>query len=344
MKFGMLVNTQAPPDGSRMPTLYQEVLAEAKLADDAGFDTICVPEHHMVPDGYLPAPLMLLAAVAARTDRIRLGTSIMQLPEWHPVHVAEEIAVLDNLAPGRVSLGMGLNLVERELNLFGVERKGVTTRFTEQIEIMRRAWSDQTFSFDGEFFQLDEVNITPKPVAPPRLWIGGMSEPAIKRAGRLATGWVSDPLHALAVMKRWSDLYRDAAAEHGNSDATEVVLVRDGWVSHDPKEVRDTWWPTIQNYHLFYKRLGVFDSGRFNTELEPDMLTITEDEWTYDRIGPNRLIAGSPEEVIADIERYRDQTGCSLIVFAFRHAAGPTHEQTMRCIELFGKEVIPHFN
>ena len=100
MKFGMLVNTQAPPDGSRIPELYQEILAEAVLAEAVGFESVLVPEHHLMPDGYLPQPLVMLAAIAARTSTIRLGTGIMHLPERDPIHVAEEVAVLDNLSLG----------------------------------------------------------------------------------------------------------------------------------------------------------------------------------------------------------------------------------------------------
>lgn len=347
MKFGMLVNTQNPPAGENMPRLYDEILAEAELADKVGFDLLTVPEHHMIPDGYLPAPLLLLSAIASRTRNIRLGTSIMHLPEWHPIHVAEEVAVLDNLSRGRVSLGVGLNLVETELNLFGITRQRIGKRFTESMEILRKAWSGETFSFDGEFYKLNDVNITPKPAQKqPPIWIGAMSDLTLRRAGRLGAGWISDPLHSIDVMQAWSEVYLDSAAEHGNSDESEVVLIRDGWVSHDPEEVRDVWWPTIRDYHLFYKGLGVFnsDSGRFNTKLDSALATESDDQWTFDRIGPNRLIAGSPKEVIADIERYREATGCTTIVFAFRHGTGPSHEQTMRCIELFGKEIIPHFN
>ncbi len=93
----MLVNTQDPPDGRNMPQLYKEILREAELAEEFGFDSVFVPEHHMMPDGYLPAPQVLLGAIAARTSHIRLGTSILQLPEWHPINVAEAWAVLDNL-------------------------------------------------------------------------------------------------------------------------------------------------------------------------------------------------------------------------------------------------------
>lgn len=347
MKFGMLVNTQCPPDGSGMPRLYDEVLAEAELADEVGFNLLTVPEHHMVPDGYLPAPLLFLAAIAARTRNIRLGTSIMHLPEWHPIHVAEEVAVLDNLSKGRVSLGVGLNLVEAELNLFGIPRAKIVRRFNESVEVLRKAWSQEAFSYDGEIFSFNEVNVTPKPVqTSPPIWTGAMSDVALKRAARLGTGWISDPLHSIAVMKEWAGIYQGAVEEYGTHETAEIVLIRDGWVSNSAQEVRDVWWPTIRNYHLFYKGLGVFDSdtGRFNTALDPALATRSDDEWTFDRIAPDRLVAGSPERVIEDIERYREATGCTTMVFAFRHASGPDHEATKRCIRLFGEKVIPHFS
>ncbi len=345
MKFGMLVNTQDPPDGARIAALYDEILEEAELAEAMGFDAVFVPEHHMMPDGYLSAPLILLAAIAARTRRLRVGTSILQLPEWHPIHVAEEVAVLDNLSKGRVILGVGLNLVEEEFRLFGIERRGVARRFVEQIEILRRAWSGEPFSFEGEFFTLRDVRITPRVVQRPHppLWIGAMSEPALRRAGRLGTGWISDPLHVLPVMKAWAEIYRHSAIEHGHADRIEVVLIRDGWVSRDPEEIRELWWPTVREYHLFYKHLGFFESGRFNAQWEPWVRTAGDEEWTYERVAPNRVIAGTPDEVIAEIERYRREVGCEYIVFYFRHPTGPDHRATMRCIELFGKEVIPYF-
>src|SRR3974377_1529880 len=152
MKFGMLVNTQDPPDGRNLPRLYQEVLAEAGLAEAVGFDSVFVPEHHMMPDGYLPSPPTLLAAIAARTRRIRLGTSILQLPEWHPINVAEAWAVLDNISNGRAILGCGLGLVEPEFKLFGKKVAEGAAMFNEQIAIIKRAWSGEVFSFKGKFW------------------------------------------------------------------------------------------------------------------------------------------------------------------------------------------------
>jgi len=344
MKFGMLVNTQDPPDGRNIPRLYQEVLREAELAEKVGFDSVFVPEHHMMPDGYLPSPATLLGAIASRTSAIRLGTSILQLPEWHPVNVAEAWAVLDNISNGRSILGVGLGLVEPEFKLFGRKIEDAVPLFNEQVEIIRKSWSGGCFSFQGRFYDLTDVRITPSVVQKPHppIWIGAMSESALKRAGKIGTGWISDPLHHINVMKAWADIYRKSAAAHGNR--AECVLIRDGWVAESRDEVERVFWPGLRNCHLFYKNLGFFESGRFNTEWEPWVRTVRDEEWTFERVAPNRLIAGTPAEVVDEIQRYRDEVGCDYIVMYFRHPTGPDHEHTMKAIRLFGEKVLPKFN
>jgi probable F420-dependent oxidoreductase len=344
MKFGMLVNTQDPPDGRNIARLYQEILREAELAEQVGFDSIFVPEHHMLPDGYLPAPQVLLGAIAARTNRIRLGTSILQLPEWHAINVAEAWAVLDNISQGRSILGVGLGLVEDEFRLFGREVKDGPELFEEQIEIIRRAWTQDSFSFSGRFYNFDQVSITPRVLQKPHppIWVGAMSEPALRRAGRVGSGWISDPLHHFQVLKSWAEIYRKQAKASGN--AAEVVIMRAFMLTEDRAEIERIWWPPLRTSHLFYKNLGFFESGRFNTQWEPWVRTVTDEEWSFDRVAPNRMIAGTPDEVIDEIQRYRDQMGCEYMILYLRHPTGPSHEHVMRAIELFGDKVLPRVN
>jgi probable F420-dependent oxidoreductase len=340
----MLVNTQAPPDGREIPRLYQEILAESAHAEAAGFEIVLVPEHHLMPDGYLPQPLVLLAAIAARTSSIRVGTGILHLPERDPIHVAEEVAVLDNLSGGRVSLGVGLNLVEADFRLFGVPMKGVTRRFEEQLAILQGVWSQRDFRFGGEFYAYDGITVTPRVLQQPHppIWIGAMAEASLRRAGRLGLGWVTDPLHNMDVMTAWASIFRSAAEEAGRAPGP-VILKRDAWVSRSDRQLREEWWPTLRAHHLFYKHLGFFSSGRFNTAWEPWIADLSDDDWTYDRIVPDRLVAGSPQQVVDQISGFVERMACDEIVFSIRHATGPDHAATMACIELFGSDVFPHF-
>jgi alkanesulfonate monooxygenase SsuD/methylene tetrahydromethanopterin reductase-like flavin-dependent oxidoreductase (luciferase family) len=269
----------------------------------------------------------------------------MHLPERDPIHVAEEVSVLDNISGGRVDLGVGLNLIEADFKLFGVPMKGVARRFEEQLEVLRGVWTTAPFTHKGEFYEYDNISVTPRPVQQdphPPLWIGAMSEPGLKRAGRMGLGWVSDPLHNMDVMAAWAKIYRDATTAAGHQPG-QLVLKRDAWVSKSQRQLDDVWWPTLRAHHLFYKNLGFFTSGRFNTQWEPWIAEISDDDWTYDRIVPNRLVAGSPDQVVEQISQFTQMTGADDIAFSIRHATGPDHKATMECIELFGTEVIPQF-
>jgi alkanesulfonate monooxygenase SsuD/methylene tetrahydromethanopterin reductase-like flavin-dependent oxidoreductase (luciferase family) len=157
MKFGLLFTLQDPPHGENIPQLYDEVFEQAEFAEQMGFAAFFVPEHHQMPDGYLPAPLTFAAALAARTKTAEIGTGIMQLPLYHPLHVAEQVTVIDNLSKGRFILGAGLGLVQKEFDAFEIPLTEAASRFTEAIEILKQAWTGKPFSHSGRYFRLDEV-------------------------------------------------------------------------------------------------------------------------------------------------------------------------------------------
>jgi alkanesulfonate monooxygenase SsuD/methylene tetrahydromethanopterin reductase-like flavin-dependent oxidoreductase (luciferase family) len=268
----------------------------------------------------------------------------MQLPLFHPLQIAEQGAVIDNLAKGRFILGAGLGLIEKEFAAFAIPLSEAASRFTESVDILKHAWTGETFSHHGRHFQFTDVTITPRPVRRPRppIWIGAMSEITLKRAGRIGDGWISDPLHNFTVMKDWGSIYREAATKAGNP-RVEVALLRDAWVGESRAEVKRVWWPHIQAYHLFYLHLGFFASGRFNAQWEPWVREVkSENEWTFARVAPNRLICGTPQEVVAEIKRYEREIGCQYMILMLRHPTGPSHQETMKCIELLGTKVLPH--
>jgi alkanesulfonate monooxygenase SsuD/methylene tetrahydromethanopterin reductase-like flavin-dependent oxidoreductase (luciferase family) len=251
---------------------------------------------------------------------------------WHPLHVAEIGSVIDNISLGRLILGVGLG--QRERSAFGIPEKGVVQRFEESIEVIRRAWKEETFSFHGDHFKLDNVRVSPRPVQPggPPIWIGAISRPGLLRAGRAGDGWPTDNLQSLETIKQWTELYREAARTHGRQ--SNVALARSAWVAETRSEVEQKWWPYVKAFHQPYIRLGLFK------DISADAGTT---DWSFDRVSPGRLVAGTPDRVVREIESYQAEVGCEWMIFLFRHPQGPSHEETKRCIELFGKEVIPHF-
>ncbi len=161
------------------------------LCERSGIDSLWLSDRLSSPLPVLE-PLTTLAAIAARTNRLKFGPSVLVLPFRTPVVVAKELATIDYLSGGRLlpAVGVGVEL-PREFEASGVPFKERGRRTDEAIEIIRRLWLEEEVTFQGAFYRLDRVSIRPKPVqTPPPIWIGGKSEAALRRAGRLGDGWI----------------------------------------------------------------------------------------------------------------------------------------------------------
>ena len=213
MKFGIYSSIADPPRGERLDQRIDEVIAEARLAEEVGFDSCFFGEHHQDRDGFLPSPLIVATAVAAQTTTLNVGTSVILLPLHNPVHLAEDVITLDLVSKGRIILGVGLGYQEADFRAFEVPVRQRVGRFEEGVEIIRRCWSGEPFSFHGEYHQLENLHIRPSPFqqpAPP-LWIGASTLPGARRAGRMADGFVAGPSTDLANTIKLVETYREAA-------------------------------------------------------------------------------------------------------------------------------------
>ena len=223
----------------------------AQAAEEAGFDSLWTVEHILYPEGYesvypyapdgkmpgsgnnpIPDPLVWLGYAAAVTSSIRLATGISLLPERHPLTFAKEVATLDVLSGGRVTLGVGIGWLREEFDALDVpwERRGPRTE--EYMEVMRRVWAEDDVTFDGEFVSFRRASSNPKPVAGRvPIHIGGHSEAAARRAGRVGDGLFlagGDMAHLL-------DMARNTAADCGRDPADlEMSAVHLGLFGEDP--------------------------------------------------------------------------------------------------------------
>src|ERR1700687_3618923 len=212
MKFGSYSSIANPPGGEPPARSIDEVIAEAQLAEASGFDSCFFGEHHQDRDGFLPSPLIVATAVAAHTRRLNVGTSVILLPLHHPVRVAEDVITLDLVSKGRVILGVGIGYQPADFRAFSVPLEARAGRFEESIEILRRCWAGERFSFHGKHYTLEDVQIRPRPYqkSGPPLWLGASVEGAARRAGRIADGFVGTPSTGLANATHLADVYREA--------------------------------------------------------------------------------------------------------------------------------------
>jgi probable F420-dependent oxidoreductase len=187
----------------------------AELAEELGYDSVWATEHVLVgpeaadPYGRVYAPLVTLAWLAGLTERVALGTSIVILPLHHPIHVAKEAATLQALAGRPVLLGVGMGWHEDEFRFLGVDPRGRGRRAAEAIRVIRALWRGNT-SFQGTMWSFDGVSFGPLPDLEPEIWVGGSSEPAVRRAVELGDVWHpsrgSDAEHVRRVKERHPEL------------------------------------------------------------------------------------------------------------------------------------------
>ncbi len=327
---------------------YAPTFELARLGEAAGFDTATVGHHHFMP-GNMSDPLTVLAAVAARTDTLRVGTGIFQLPFHHPVRVAEQVATIDEMSGGRVSLGVGLGWWPLEYEVFGATFAQRGALLEEALEILRLVWTQTDVGFEGRFHRFDPLTVHPRPIQQPHppLWVAGVADAAIRRAARLGDAWLCGPTQSIDRSLECLATYRSACASVGREDAP-WILRRYAWVDADATRVREQVLPD-------YVR-GLVDHWRESAEDEVERALVRRidagDDVSAAEIADARLLWGSPDDVIAQIERYRHLTGCDHVHAAFGAGLPATSSsqahlgsfQTIaEMIELFGREVIPAF-
>lgn len=341
MKFSLSI---APffERGARDP--YRRTFELCRLAEDLGFETAMIGHHHFV--SHLPSdPFALLSAIAARTTTLRLATAIFQLAIHHPLRVAEQVAMLDQLSGGRAALGVGLGWDTKEYAAFGADFRHRGARLEEALVIVRAALSQPTVSHNGGFWSFPEVALQPQPVqqpAPP-VWVAGLAPAAIDRAARLGDGWICDPVQTVPQVAQLRATYVDACMR---ADRTpEWMLRRYVWLgSRDDLEAH--WLPAFVRSQLAYWRVATEgpEERRLFARIDAG------EDVSPREVAADRFLGGPPGDVVEQIDQVVEATGCDHISIGFGGGmsgratdlrSADDYEEMRAMVEQFGREVIP---
>lgn len=283
--FVMRFDLRNPPEAqTSMAERYEAALDMAEWADEAGFVTLVLSEHHGSADGYLPSALTMAAAMAARTKNVRIRVAAVVAAFHDPVKLAEDAAVVDNISRGRLDLVVGAGYVPSEFAMFGVDIAERIRRTVDTVETLRAAWTGEPFERHGS-----TITVTPPPYRPggPRLELGGGSEGAARRAARLGVGFMATEA---AV---W-DFYRDERVRLGSRDPGPYLGADTGFV-HLARDV-DEGWRQIGPYALHesnaYGR-WLRESGGDTDQIYRPARSITElrAQGRYRVLRPEQLVA-----------------------------------------------------
>jgi alkanesulfonate monooxygenase SsuD/methylene tetrahydromethanopterin reductase-like flavin-dependent oxidoreductase (luciferase family) len=315
------------PDEWRKPyeTLYREVLDQIVWAEELGFRSVWLTEHHFCDDGYTPSPLVIAAAIGARTKQMRIGTNLLVLPLHDPMRIAEDAATVSILTGGRFLLGVGQGYHEAEFEGFGRKLRNRPSLLEEGIEIIRRAWTGEIVTFKGKRFQVDGLRITPVPDNPPPILVGALADPAIERAARIGDGYL-DTLNAGGAK------YIEALPKVGK-DPKDGRIYGLQWavIDEDPERA----WAEIGKYSVYqwneYIGWGVFGP--------PDQIPRYEDPAQLVEAGMIQLWdASTAIEQLSGILRDRPQTKD---LHFFAQLPGEPVESGSRRVEYLATKVMP---
>jgi alkanesulfonate monooxygenase SsuD/methylene tetrahydromethanopterin reductase-like flavin-dependent oxidoreductase (luciferase family) len=248
LTFGYLYDFRNPPQWHRpWAELYADILDFIVWTESIGFGGAWVPEHHDAEDGYVPAPLTLLAAIAARTSRMKIGSAVALAPLYHPVRFAEECAVLDILSNGRLEMALAIGYRRRETDGYGVDFTKRGARFDEFLEIVTKLWAGETVSFAGRHFTINNAHIVPPaPRGHIPLYIGGFAEKALARVAKYADGYFGN--------EEFCGLYADKLRGQGKDPATARVRIQGLFtvVARDPEAAMEELAPYFHHVNNTY--------------------------------------------------------------------------------------------
>ncbi len=335
MRFHMhLLPTYFPELDPPFDVYYQQILEQIALAEELGWECFWFTEHHFsLYGGPEPNPAVFLAAAAARTSRIHLGSAVSILPLHHPVQIAEDYAMVDVLSGGRLEFGMGLGNTPSDYATYGVPRDDIRARFEEAAEIVARAWSEERFSYQGRFWQFTDVPIYPRPVQQPTppMWVAGHSPESLGWAGRhgfniMITAHPYEPAHYPVAINAW----REGLASVGLSPADRNCKVHlRVWVDENAERAREVAEAAI----LRYDNISALSRGH------------TFDAASYDfdgMLAQGRNVYGTPEQCIAAIQNSIENYEFDIFSTTFNFGGIP-HEEIKKAMRLFAKEIMPAF-
>jgi alkanesulfonate monooxygenase SsuD/methylene tetrahydromethanopterin reductase-like flavin-dependent oxidoreductase (luciferase family) len=335
VNFGLLMSFR---NSSRNELSYSELYRRhidlCVEAEELGFDTIWLTEHHFVEDGYSPSMLPLAAAIATRTKRIRIGTFVLLMPLHNPLHVAEDAATIDVISNGRFDLGLGQGYVPREFTGFNIPREERSRRLREGVEIIRRLFTEDTLTYEGKCYTVRNAELYPKPIQEPYppIWIGARSRSATERAGR-------NGYHLAGIGEQQAAIYREAlrAAGH-NPDSFNVAQLCFAYIANKKEKAWDECefglHHLLTKYGQWIAEANDVPGDENFTRVPPVGELRNADSSNFD------VLVGTPDDAIAKIESMEAYSTHLALGLAL---PGIEPKKIRASMKLVAEKVIPHF-
>jgi alkanesulfonate monooxygenase SsuD/methylene tetrahydromethanopterin reductase-like flavin-dependent oxidoreductase (luciferase family) len=330
MKFGLFGGARARGGPAGDSHAYHDFINYVVEAERLGFSSVFLVEHHFTVFGQVSASMNLLTYLAARTERIRLGTAVVVLPWHNPILVAEQAATLDLLSNGRLDFGVGKGYRSYEFSGFCIAPEEATERFEEAMEVIRKAWTTQgRFSYQGKRWRFDNVIVEPSPIQQPHppFWLGAGSADSIRRAAREGYNLLLDQIAPTELIIDRVHTFRQECQRIGRPyDPMMVGVTRGLQIVHNEEERKRA----IVTRRNVLKNIGDLARGPGAEHYA----NIKEDEESF--VLDDAPLLGTPEEIIARLKRL-EAGWVENVLFAAPGAS-------VAGLRTFAEEIMPAFD
>ena len=328
-------------EGESYQEEYDNLMEQCVIADELGFDTAWVAEHHFSRVGMCPDALMVALAIAQKTKTIRVGTAISIVPFHNPIRLAEQAALVDVLSGGRLDFGIGRGSQPKEFQGFNIDPSESRERMQEGIEVITRLLAGETLTFHGKYYSCIDTEIYPKPVQDPLpIWISGTSPETYEYAAKngfyvMASASHKGPEHYLEKI----EIFKNAMRKDGKDpESCEYLMAHNIHVTDDPESA----WKEIEPAESWYLN---YRSEVNSIEMPIEQKESLKRNMSYKLSIREQIegggVIGSPEKVIKDIERLENEFKINHVMnFLLR---GINQRDAIKSLERFAKEVMPHF-
>ena len=345
--FGMFLEQMS--QGHTQADAFRETFQLVDAAETHGIDGVWLGELHFLPNrSVFSSPMVLASSIATRTRRLRVGTAVQVLPLNHPLRIAEEVATVDHISEGRFEFGIGRSGVVRTYDVYGVPYGESQARFREALEIIREGWKGEPFSYDGEFYRVQNATVVPRPyqVPHPPIRMATTSDETFPLAGRMGLP-IFIGLRATEIPDLQAQLapYRQAWREAGHPGHPSVYLRIPVYVSptargavEEPRESLTSFFARQSELaRAAVGRAGAGPADRRRMQAER-MASLS-----YEDVLARKVAFGTAADVIERLTRLREELGLDGIVAELNPGGRIPAELETRSLELLTHEVMPAF-
>jgi alkanesulfonate monooxygenase SsuD/methylene tetrahydromethanopterin reductase-like flavin-dependent oxidoreductase (luciferase family) len=331
MQFGLMLRAQFP-QGDDLQARFKEQLEQARLANALGFASITKGMHYSSPPLQSLQQMPFLCRVIADAPNLRVNFGLILLALHKPLDIAEQLATVDVMSGGKVIFGAALGYREVEYLAFGTTQKERVRRFEENLEAVRRLWTEDVVDMVGSHFTLAGASASPRPVQKPHppIWIGANADPAIRRAARLGDCWYVNPHNRVGTIVRQVEIYKRALDEYGKPFPAEFPARREVFVAKSRAEAIRLSAPYLGAKYEAYRQWGQDRAMPDDDQLAAD----------FDELVRDRFLLGSPDEVAEQMLALHRATGVNHLIMSMQWPGMP-QRQALEQLHMLAEDVFP---